>query len=192
MSCWVKPFRPALLLISLAMVVAAAAAADKPSTPKVRRDLAGTTALMGKFRSLFANWDLNKDGYLDKGELARAFRGADARPYEPTTGSTLSAKTVARRYPDHEFLIELDQDGDGKISRTEFMDWARSYVGDLKKVNEGQDRIGRKEKQLKGDLPAAEKKKLTEELKQERKALADLRKQMKHLQTVEKHLQHVK
>jgi Ca2+-binding EF-hand superfamily protein len=192
MSCCAKQFRPALLLALFVSLAFSAAGADKPSTPKVRRDLAGTTALMGKFRSLFANWDLNKDGYLDKGELAKAFRGADAKPYEPATGSALSAKRVARKYPDHEFLIELDQDGDGKISRAEFMDWARSYVGELKKVNEGQDRIGHKEKQLKGDLPAAEKKKLTEELKQERKALADLRKQMRHLQTIEKHLQHVK
>jgi Ca2+-binding EF-hand superfamily protein len=190
MCCFTKQFRAALLVALFASLVLSTAGADKPS--KVRRDPAGSTALMGKFRSLFANWDLNKDGYLDKGELAKAFRGADAKPYEPATGSPLSAKRVARKYPDHEFLIELDQDGDGKISRTEFMDWARSYAGEMKKVNEGQDRVGHKEKQLRGDLPAAEKKKLTEELKQERKALADLRKQMKHLQTIEKHLQHVK
>jgi len=174
------------------LIVLPAAADEKTKSRVVRRDPAGATAEMGKFRSLFAAWDLNQDGFLDKQELAKAFRGASAKPYLPTAGSTVSAKSIASKYPDHEFLIQLDQDNDGKVSRYEFMDWARSYVGNMKKLKDGEARISQKEKQLKANLTSEEKKKLAEELKAERKALAEQKKELKHLQTIEKHLQHLK
>ena len=50
-----------------------------------------------------------------------------------------------------------------------------------------------KEKQLKaGGLSADEKKKLSEEVKAERKALAEQKKELKQLEMIEKHLQRLK
>src|SRR5437660_1271271 len=188
---WRPSLSCAALLIGL-IATTASLSVVASEKPKTRRDPAGASVLMGKFRSLFDAWDLNKDGFLDKEELAKAFRGSNAKPYVKSPGTIESVRAIARKFPDHDFLVQLDQDGDGKISRTEFMDWARSYVKDMNKVHDGQQSVSQKEKRLKDTLPADEKKKLTEELKQERKALTDMQKQMKHLQTIERHIQHIK
>jgi hypothetical protein len=185
-----SPFTLSCLLF---VALAANGADDKPGSHKARRDPAGLSAQMGQFRSLFAAWDLNQDGFLDKTELARAFRGASAKPYAPVPGSAGSPKSLAHKYPDHEFLIQLDQNNDGKISRAEFMDWARSYLEGMKKYAARESRLSQKEKQLKeGNLSADEKKKISEEIKFERKALAEQKKELKHLETIEKHLQRLK
>ena len=108
--------RPHLsLAIGLLLVVVAWASADDKKARSTRPDPAGLTLQMGRFRSLFAEWDLNNDGYLDKAELAKAFRGANAKAYAPSPGSSAAHKSIAAKYPDHEFLIELDQDHDGKV-----------------------------------------------------------------------------
>ena len=53
-------------------------------------------------------------------------------------------------YPDHAVLIALDQNGDGRISRDEFMSWAREYAVQLKhqdaallKVSKVQDKLAK-------------------------------------------------
>src|SRR5262245_12295147 len=82
------------------------------------------TYVVGQLRLLFADWDTNDDGYLDKKELAKGFRGKDAKPYDHTpsagkdkTRNRSKTKAEYKKYPDYLFLVQLDEDGDKKISR---------------------------------------------------------------------------
>ncbi len=100
------------LVAGLVLITAGVAGA----APK--KDPAGTTLYMGQLRLLFASVDANKDGYLEPSELARAF---------PSQGDKV--------------LIQLDQDGDGRVSRDEFMAWAREYAKQLKKLADEQKKL---------------------------------------------------
>jgi Ca2+-binding EF-hand superfamily protein len=131
--------------LTLAAVLADAPASDSTATKKPT-DPPGTTKYMDQLRKLFDMWDLNSDNFLDKEELAKAFRGADAKPYDfkktkdsekdaakdDSTDSKPAKKPDYKKYPDYNFLVQLDQDGDGQISRDEFMNWARDYAVQLK------------------------------------------------------------
>src|SRR5262245_47447296 len=66
----------------LAVLVGTLGADDKPKSPPAKKDPAGTGVIMGQLRSLFASWDRNQDDSLDKEELALAFRGPGAKPYD--------------------------------------------------------------------------------------------------------------
>jgi hypothetical protein len=185
---------------------------DTPDTPKKDKeppDPPGTSLYMGYFRSLFDLWDLDKDGYLDKEELAKAFRGADAKPYDykkpakdDKTGSD-PAKDDAKKddpkkddsksddpkkddkkpekkpdyskYPDYNFLVMLDQDGDEKISRKEFLSWARDLSVQLKQQADAQNKLAQTQQKLANAKPGSKAyKRLQNELKKEESALQRL------------------
>jgi Ca2+-binding EF-hand superfamily protein len=129
-----------LALALLPVPVADVRAASVPSTTSIREQL----------RLLFKTWDLNDDDYLDREELARAFRGPKAKPYEaPPSGKTEDNKGESKsqadkptkadkpdkqdyaKYPDYVFLTEVDENGDGKVSRKEFETWAHAYATEL-------------------------------------------------------------
>ncbi len=185
-------------------IAAASLAEEKKNSETVRKDRAGTSVYMGQLRSLFAAWDLNKDDYLDKEELAKAFRGPKAKPYDAeqapaekgddadSTKGQPAKKSKYDRYPDYQFLIKLDQDGDKKISRSEFQDWARDYAVQLKKLAELQERIAAAERRLAGKIATAEKHRVTKELQNQRKAVAELKKQVHHLEAIDKQLQQIR
>jgi hypothetical protein len=105
------------------------------------------TYVVGQLRLLFADWDANEDGFLDKEELARAFRGKDAKPYDhtPSAGKdrtgTKPKKEDYKKYPDYLFLVQLDENGDKKISRKEWEKWAKGYATDLKNYFQTQERL---------------------------------------------------
>jgi hypothetical protein len=191
-----------LLLLSAMSVIGADTkpASQLPDPPR-------TEVYMAQFRLWFDRGDLDKDGYLDKEELAKIFRGPNAHPYDyvppkitpgekktddkadpakpddkkdpaakpddkkdpaakpddkkdpapkpddkkdpakpddkkdpakpddpkdPGKSSSESNKDPKKldytKFPDYNFLIQLDQDMDGKISKDEFLSWARDIA----------------------------------------------------------------
>jgi hypothetical protein len=209
-----------LLLLLTAAVVGAD---DNPPRGKDLPDPPGTTIYMGQLRALFDAWDLNGDGYLDKEELAKAFRGPKAKPFdyvrpspadkgpakddktdENTAVTALTAVATAAtaafaedlkdqvkddskyrpadssstkkpdyaKYPDYNFLVALDQDNDEKVSRKEFMSWARDYAVQLKQQADVQKKILRLQQKLaNAKAGSKEYKALQRELKREQAAL---------------------
>jgi HEAT repeat protein len=92
-------------------------------------ELTGKTALIfNELAGQFNLWDADKDGFLDKVELARAFRGPKATA--PVFKGAPTAKEL-KAHPDAWFLARLDRDGDERISRGEFDHWARAYAMEL-------------------------------------------------------------
>jgi HEAT repeat protein len=88
--------------------------------------------------------DINSDGFLDKQELAYAFRGPNARPYDYNPIGTAPKKIGASdfvQYADFAFLCRLDRNNDGRISRSEFEHWAYDYADFVKRDADERDRI---------------------------------------------------
>jgi Ca2+-binding EF-hand superfamily protein len=172
---WLCALAPAVLL--------ALPAGHATAAPK--KDPAGTALIMGQLRLVFATWDLNGDGYLDRHELAKAFRGAEAKPYHRPKEGVDSPPDFAK-YPDYALLIELDVNGDGRISKDEFESWARDYAVALKHQEQAQKKIATAEHKL-TTLSKNSSKMTPKELAAEQKAIeADLKKEQEALKKLSK------
>lgn len=179
-----------------ALVIAMASAADKKADPP------GTAAIMDQLRAQFKTWDADKDDYLDKWELARALRNSSTA-YDGTTkpkadkdkskedkketdkgkeSSPSSKKPDYSKYVDYQVLTQLDKDGDERISRAEYDDWARDYATQLKQQLDQQNKILQAEKRLAGNLGRQERQQLERQLREEREALERLERRMNDLQ----------
>jgi HEAT repeat protein len=105
--------------------------AAQPVEPVAVATHTGEAALI---QSTFADWflaaDTNKDGFLDKEELARAMRGPAAKPYDyrlPNQSPKQFGPVDFAMYPDYAFLYRVGRN-DGRISRHQFERWAYSYA----------------------------------------------------------------
>jgi Ca2+-binding EF-hand superfamily protein len=182
------------LLFLGATLVSASTVWAEDAKSKSGKDPAGTTLIMGQLRLMFEVWDRNKDGYLDPGELAKAFRGGNARPHNGD-GRTPSDK-LAAKYPDYQFLIELDQNHDGKISLREFEDWARSYAKELKsssKSSSARSSSGQKSSSSSATKTDPSTQNATKTEQQIAKDMvANQKQQLHYLQEIEKQLKQMK
>jgi hypothetical protein len=180
-----------LMLVALAAPFSTGQSPDKKPSSSISKkaDPAGTALLMGQLRALFAEWDANQDEYLDKEELARGFRGPDAKPPSPSalksksTEPTLptKGKNAGREsgaYPDHDFLLQVDLNADGKISRDEFISWAREYAVQQKNIAAAEKRVGKAEIKARSRTSARTLAQAELELRNERQALSKLMAQL--------------
>jgi Ca2+-binding EF-hand superfamily protein len=153
--------------------------ADDP--PKA--DPPGTSAYMTQLRAWFKAADLDSDGYLDKAELAKVFRGANAKPFDFKEGDNGKDKDASRgqnetgdkpdysKYADYIFLTQLDKDKDDKVSKDEFESWARDYAVQLKHLDEQLKKVLAAEQRLARAETKKEIEAVQRELKAEQNAL---------------------
>ncbi len=74
----------------------------------------------------FDQADKNKDGFLDAEELAKSFRGPNAKVIADKLG------TKGEAHPDHAFLDAWDANKDGKVSKAEFEKYEAKAVAEAK------------------------------------------------------------
>ena len=164
-SVWRRYSVVAVCLTLATACVALAEASSESTAHKKGKNSQSTQKYVDLLSKLFDKWDLNSDDYLDKEELAKAFRGPNAKPYDykkdypdndaatdtskdDSKDSTTTKKPNYTNYPDYTFLMNLDTDGDGQISRDEFMDWAKGYAVQLKDQAAQQKKVAALETRL--------------------------------------------
>ncbi len=127
----VSRWLPGLLLL-LAGPLPAAVAAPKGSGGNL------PPQLEAQFHTVFDKADGNGDTFLDKDELARAFRGTNAKApeqgmYDDKGRLTAVYYQAPKRYPELVFLWSADKDSDGRVSIAEFLEVKRTAYNALQK-----------------------------------------------------------
>jgi hypothetical protein len=88
--------RAAFLVLAAFAWVTLDAGPGRAQTDKKKRD-ADLARYVKQLQARFTSWDLDGDGNLNKSELARAFRGPDAKPYDYVPDPKTSPPTPARQ-----------------------------------------------------------------------------------------------
>lgn len=107
-----------------------------PALPAAGSAAPPNNALKAQLDVQFDKADLNKDGHLDAEELAKVFRGPNARPIDHP--EKIGKAPQPETHPDHLFLSEYDKNGDGRISKTEFEKYEQKVAADAKRVADQQ------------------------------------------------------
>jgi hypothetical protein len=119
--------RRLLLATALAAVSAPCAlAAPVPGPPALAKT--PSTPFVTQLKKQFDGFDLDRNELLDKEELAKAFRGASAKPpaqdmYDDKGHLTKTYYEAPTKYPDLVFRWGADKDVDGFVSWPEFRDY---------------------------------------------------------------------
>jgi len=193
------------LALALTLGLSFAVAAQDTTKTKEPPDPPGTSLYMSQLRQLFDAWDTSGDGFLDKQELAVVFRGAGAKPFDykakpkpkddpsskddpPKSDSEKDKKDPKATdkkpdysmYPDYTFLVQLDQNADEMISRSEFLSWARDYAVQLKTADDNARALLRLQQQLATAKPGSKQHKTLEaQLKKQQASIDKLNKSVK-------------
>jgi hypothetical protein len=117
------------VLCGLLLVSATIAWADDK-----KKDTNKDTAISNEAKQVFDKYDLNKDDFLDKAELAKMFRGSSAKPPAEKKKDDAKKDDKKKLLPDEEFLQKWDKNGDEKISRDEFEAAFKDYVQQMEKA----------------------------------------------------------
>lgn len=178
----------ALVMLANLSPSAVAQKGDKKSAAK-DVDPPGTGALMNQYRGWFATHDLNKDSVIDKEELAKVFRGANAKPYDYQLGGkepTTTQRAEWAKLPEYQFLAQLDTDKNEHISFKEFESWARDiakvYSDQLKQIEEAQKRVLDFEARLLKNPNPKNRRQVEDDLRRERQQLDRLRDRIRDLE----------
>jgi hypothetical protein len=123
-------------LVSPLVLACTLLAAAAPQNPQVE----------ARLRALFDKWDLDKDGFLDKDELARHFRGPAAKPpaegmYDDKGNYTRTYYQARTKYPDLVFLWALVKDLDDRVSWKEFEQYGQAYAAALLQRAQAQQQL---------------------------------------------------
>lgn len=131
-----KGFLAALsLLLGTTAALAAQPTAPRPASSK------HDPVVEAQLRASFGRVDLNRDGFLDDAELAKAFRGTTAKPPPPLSFDEKGypirpAGPSTTSYPDQVYRLALDRNSDGRISWAEFDEYGESYAAQFKNTQQ--------------------------------------------------------
>lgn len=110
---------------------------DAGAQPKIKHD----PNVEVQLRTLFNRYDLNKDGFLDAEEVAKAYRGPTAKPapqpgFDSKGNFVAPASSSGYKYPDQVFMLAADRNGDNRVSWDEYDVYGESIV--LRAKNQAQ------------------------------------------------------
>jgi hypothetical protein len=157
------------------VVLTGAADGRQSSSISKKNDPAGTGPMMGQLRALFAEWDQNQDGFLEREEVVVGFRDLAKRP-DPRRSGKASKKAAkgGAKTPEAEFLARVDLNGDGIVNRDEYLNWAREYAVLQKNVVAAGKRVAKTEARLLTNLKATSRIQAEADLMAQRQELVRL------------------